>query len=162
MWLFSRDFWSFDCIKNLYMLRLKGVFSRKMTLLAAARKNLGHVDAFIQQTDDAHGSGTLKNLYFLISIFFKPWSIFKIVKEYTAPVDNRRPQVSGFTGSAGTAVFTKEKAALWTDGRYFLQANQELDSDWILMKDGIPGTQSIDEWLVDQVIFEKKLGKSDF
>ena len=43
------------------MLRLKGVFSRKMTLLAAARKNLGHVDAFIQQTDDAHGSGTLKN-----------------------------------------------------------------------------------------------------
>ena len=155
MWLFSRDFWSFDCIKNLYMLRLKGVFSRKMTLLAAARKNLGHVDAFIQQTDDAHGSGTLKNLYFLILIFFKPWSIFKIVKEYTAPVDNRRPQVSGFTGSAGTAVFTKEKAALWTDGRYFLQANQELDSDWILMKDGIPGTQSIDEWLVDQVIFEK-------
>jgi len=98
-----------------------------MTLLAAARKNLGHVDAFIQQTDDAHGS------------------------EYTAPVDNRRPQVSGFTGSAGTAVFTKEKAALWTDGRYFLQANQELDSDWILMKDGIPGTQSIDEWLIDQI-----------
>ena len=70
MWLFSRDFWSFDCIKTLYMLRLKGVFSRKMTLLAAARKNLGHVDAFIQQTDDAHGSGTLKNLYFFNSTFF--------------------------------------------------------------------------------------------
>ena len=64
---------------------------------------------------------------------------------------SRRPQVSGFTGSAGTAVFTREKAALWTDGRYFLQANQELDSDWTLMKDGIPGTLSIEDWLIEQL-----------
>ena len=98
-----------------------------MTLLAAARKHLGAADAFIQQTDDAHGS------------------------EYTAPVDNRRPQVSGFSGSAGTAVFTKSKAALWTDGRYFLQANKELDADWTLMKDGIPGTPSIEQWLIEQI-----------
>ena len=75
---------------------LSRVLDRKMTLLAAARKHLT-VDAFIQQTDDAHGS------------------------EYTCPTDNRRPEVSGFTGSAGTAVFTKTEAALWTDGRYFLQ-----------------------------------------
>ena len=106
---------------------LTTVISRNMTLLAAARKHLGQIDAFLQQTDDAHGS------------------------EYTAPVDNRRPQVSGFTGSAGTAVFTQTKAALWTDGRYFLQANQELDSDWILMKDGMEGTQTIQDWLIDQV-----------
>jgi len=105
-----------------------------MTLLAAARKHLGAVDAFIQQTDDAHGS------------------------EYTAPVDNRRPQVSGFSGSAGTAVFTKSKAALWTDGRYFLQANKELDADWTLMKDGIPGTPSIEQWLIEQIPEGGKVG----
>jgi len=116
--IFESDF---DC------LTVQSVISRRMTLLAAARKHLTDVDAFIQQTDDAHGS------------------------EYTAPVDNRRPQVSGFTGSAGTAVFTREKAALWTDGRYFLQANQELDGDWILMKDGMPGTLSIEEWLIEQL-----------
>lgn len=97
-----------------------------MTLLAAARKHM-KVDAFIQQTDDAHGS------------------------EYTAAVDNRRPLVSGFTGSAGTAVFTQTKACVWTDGRYFLQANKELDSDWTLMKDGIGGTPTITEWLLEQV-----------
>jgi len=96
-----------------------------MTLLAAARKHLTQCDAFIQQTDDAHGS------------------------EYTAPCDNRRPAVSGFSGSAGTAVFTKDKAALWTDGRYFLQANQELDGDWTLMKDGISGTPTIEDWLIE-------------
>lgn len=36
----------------------------------------------------------------------------------------------------GTAVITTEKAALWTDGRYFLQAEKQLDENWILMKDG--------------------------
>ena len=92
-------------------------------------------------------------LKFSILFRFHSYFAFEHSQEYTAPCDNRRPQVSGFTGSAGTAAFTKEKAALWTDGRYFLQANQELDSDWILMKDGMPGTQSIDEWLIDQVLF---------
>ena len=37
----------------------------------------------------------------------------------------------------GTAIVTEDKAALWTDGRYFLQAESQLDSNWILMKDGI-------------------------
>jgi hypothetical protein len=41
--------------------------------------------------------------------------------EYSADCFNRRAYISGFTGSAGTAVITKDKAALWTDGRYFLQ-----------------------------------------
>lgn len=36
----------------------------------------------------------------------------------------------------GTAVVTESKAALWTDGRYYLQAEKQLDSNWILMKDG--------------------------
>ena len=41
--------------------------------------------------------------------------------EYSTASDERRHFLSGFTGSAGTAVVTKDKALLWTDGRYFLQ-----------------------------------------
>lgn len=67
--------------------------------------------------------------------------------EYIADKDKRREYVSNFSGSAGIAVITDEKAALWTDGRYFLQAEQELDNNWILMKDGIPGTPTQGEWL---------------
>ncbi len=45
--------------------------------------------------------------------------------------------MTGFTGSAGTVVFTEEKAGLWTDGRYFIQAEQELQgSEIILFKAG--------------------------
>jgi len=50
--------------------------------------------------------------------------------------DQRRQFVSGFTGSAGTAVVTEHLSALWTDGRYFLQADQELDCNWIIMRIG--------------------------
>lgn len=46
--------------------------------------------------------------------------------EYIANCDKRRAFISGFTGSAGTAVVTLEKAALWTDGRYFLQVLHQL------------------------------------
>uniref|UniRef100_A0A224Z866 Xaa-pro aminopeptidase n=1 Tax=Rhipicephalus zambeziensis TaxID=60191 RepID=A0A224Z866_9ACAR len=55
--------------------------------------------------------------------------------EYIAPCDKRRAFLTGFSGSAGTAIVTEDHAALWTDGRYFLQAEQQLDSNWILMKD---------------------------
>nr|XP_039269299.1 xaa-Pro aminopeptidase 1-like [Styela clava] len=67
--------------------------------------------------------------------------------EYLAPCDLRRNFVSGFTGSAGTAVITQEKAALWTDGRYFLQAERELDNSWMLMRIGVKETPSIEDWL---------------
>lgn len=63
----------------------------------------------------------------------------------------RRAYISGFTGSAGTAVVTKDLAALWTDGRYFLQAENQLGSDWQLMRAGTPGTPSYGEWLRDQL-----------
>lgn len=46
----------------------------------------------------------------------------------------RREFISGFTGSAGTAVITKDQALLWTDARYFLQAEVELSEQWSLMK----------------------------
>lgn len=68
--------------------------------------------------------------------------------EYIAPCDARREFLSNFTGSAGTAVVTLKEAALWTDGRYFLQADAQLEkSSWVLMKDRQPGTLSIGEWL---------------
>ncbi|KAJ3208871.1 hypothetical protein HDU67_006496 [Dinochytrium kinnereticum] len=68
--------------------------------------------------------------------------------EYIAECDGRRGFISGFTGSAGLAVVTTESAALWTDGRYFLQASQQLDSNWILQKSGMPEVPSKEEWLL--------------
>jgi len=68
--------------------------------------------------------------------------------EYIADCDCRRAFVSGFTGSAGTAIVTENEAALWTDGRYFLQASKQLDADsWTLMKDGLPDTPTQADWL---------------
>eukprot|EP00189_Rhodosorus_marinus_P012907 CAMPEP_0184745256 /NCGR_PEP_ID=MMETSP0315-20130426/7886_1 /TAXON_ID=101924 /ORGANISM="Rhodosorus marinus, Strain UTEX LB 2760" /LENGTH=575 /DNA_ID=CAMNT_0027217279 /DNA_START=117 /DNA_END=1841 /DNA_ORIENTATION=+ len=59
----------------------------------------------------------------------------------------RREFVTGFTGSAGTAVVTQEEALLWTDARYFLQADKELSDQWKLMKALTPGVPHIHEWL---------------
>uniref|UniRef100_F6TEN3 Uncharacterized protein n=1 Tax=Ciona intestinalis TaxID=7719 RepID=F6TEN3_CIOIN len=73
------------------------------------------------------------------------------LSEYLAPSEKRRVWISGFTGSAGTAVVTLTKAAMWTDGRYFLQAEQELDCNWSLMKIGEQGVPTIEEWLVQEL-----------
>lgn len=62
--------------------------------------------------------------------------------EYIADCDQFRAYITGFTGSAGTAIITYNEACLWTDGRYFLQASQQLDSNWSLMKEGLPNTPS--------------------
>ncbi len=59
--------------------------------------------------------------------------------EEVAPHDQRREFICGLSGSSGTAVVTKDSAAVWTDGRYFLQAEDELDCNWILMKQGEAG-----------------------
>lgn len=68
--------------------------------------------------------------------------------EYVAPHWQSRKWISGFTGSAGTAVVTLHEAALWTDSRYFLQAASQLEgTEFVLMKDGIDGTPGITEWL---------------
>lgn len=61
---------------------------------------------------------------------------FLFQSEYIAPCDQRRAFITGFTGSAGTAIITDSEAALWTDGRYYLQARQEMDENWTLMKQG--------------------------
>lgn len=81
------------------------------------------ISAYVVPSDDAHQS------------------------EYQCAHDERRAFISGFTGSAGTAVITLDKALLWTDGRYYQQAEKELDSNWTLMKDGLAATPSIGSWL---------------
>ncbi|KAF1947051.1 putative Xaa-Pro aminopeptidase P [Clathrospora elynae] len=70
--------------------------------------------------------------------------------EYIAPCDARREYISGFTGSAGYAVITHDKAALSTDGRYFNQAAKQLDGNWELLKQGIHDVPTIQEWTADQ------------
>ncbi|ROT85552.1 putative xaa-Pro aminopeptidase 1-like isoform X1 [Penaeus vannamei] len=74
------------------------------------------LSAFIVPTDDDHQS------------------------EYVGEADERRKYISGFSGSAGTAVVLMEEQALWTDGRYFLQADEQLDTPSILqwLKDSLP------------------------
>ncbi len=68
--------------------------------------------------------------------------------EYIADHWQVRRWLSGFTGSAGTLVVTADKALLWTDSRYFLQAAQQLEGTGIeLMKDGLPDTPSINSFL---------------
>ncbi|BEJ14579.1 hypothetical protein CspHIS471_0403460 [Cutaneotrichosporon sp. HIS471] len=67
--------------------------------------------------------------------------------EYLAPCDARRAFLTGFTGSAGLAVVTQTEALCWTDGRYFLQAGNQLSSDWTLMKAGLPETPTWNNWL---------------
>ena len=80
--------------------------------------------AFIVPTSDAHAS------------------------EYTIPYDECRKWISGFSGSAGTAVITLNEAALWTDSRYFIAAEEELkDTGYELMKEGLEETPDIAEWL---------------
>ncbi len=68
--------------------------------------------------------------------------------EYVPEHWEGRKWISGFDGSAGTAVVTMDKAALWTDSRYFLAAAEQLSgTEFKLMKERIEGTPSIAEWL---------------
>lgn len=68
--------------------------------------------------------------------------------EYVAPHWGCRAWLSGFDGSAGTVVVTADRAALWTDSRYFLQAENQLEDTGIaLQRMGLPDTPSISQWL---------------
>ena len=72
--------------------------------------------------------------------------------EYLAPHWQVRRWLSGFTGSAGDLVVTSDKAALWTDSRYFIQAAAQLEGTGIeLMKDGLAETLSIAEFLCSEL-----------
>lgn len=74
------------------------------------------------------------------------------LSEYPAAHWESRVWISGFTGSAGTVVVTDKDAGLWTDSRYFLQADEQLEGTTIkLFKEGLPDTPSIAEWVISQL-----------
>ncbi len=82
-----------------------------------------------------------------ISAFITP-STDPHAGEYIPERWKSRRWISGFTGSAGTAVVTLNQAALWTDSRYFIQATEQLaGTEFLLMKEKIEGTPSVTEWL---------------
>ena len=79
--------------------------------------------------------------------------------EYPAPRWAAREWLSGFTGSAGTLVVTLHESKLWTDGRYYAQANKQLAPTEIeLMKDRLPETPSIEEWLGSTLMSGQNVG----
>ncbi len=79
--------------------------------------------------------------------------------EYPAPRWAAREYFSGFTGSAGTLVVTLHEAKLWTDGRYFVQAVQQLEGTGIeLMKDRLPETPTIEQWLGSTLLEGQNVG----
>lgn len=72
--------------------------------------------------------------------------------EYVCDYYQARVEFSGFTGSAGTLVVLADKAALWTDGRYFIQAARQLEGSGIeLMRSREPGVPEIEEWIADNL-----------
>jgi Xaa-Pro aminopeptidase len=74
------------------------------------------------------------------------------ISEYIPEHWDAKRWLSGFTGSAGTVVVTHDKAGLWTDSRYFLQAANELDdSEIALFKDRLPDTVNIPDWLISRL-----------
>lgn len=79
--------------------------------------------------------------------------------EYLPECWKRRQWISGFTGSAGDVVIAMDKAGLWTDGRYFLQAEEQLRGSGIeLHKMGIPGAQKLEDWIASELDEGQKLG----
>lgn len=94
------------------------------------------LDAFVIPTGDPHlGVLCIKTQHVLTASATDYGSQF--LGEYCAPKFERRQFITGFTGSAGTAlVLQSGEAFLWTDGRYFQQADMELTNSWKLMKSG--------------------------
>ncbi|XP_069123793.1 xaa-Pro aminopeptidase 1-like isoform X1 [Argopecten irradians] len=82
--------------------------------------------------------------------------------EYPSNYDLRREFISGMSGSAGRAVILGNKAAMWTDGRYFLQAEDELDCNWILMKQGEDGVPSVTEWVEANLMSGQSFGVNTY
>ena len=74
------------------------------------------------------------------------------MSEYLLQEWQERSWLSGFTGSAGFVVITKDKAGLWTDGRYFHWLPIELEGSGIdLFKDGIEGTPNYIDWIISEI-----------
>lgn len=106
---------------------MENVINQRLASLREVMKR-EHLAAFIFPSTDAHQS------------------------EYVADHWQGRAWISGFNGSAGTAVVTMHSAALWTDSRYFLAAEEQLQgTEYQLMKLKIEGTPTIAEWLAKEL-----------
>lgn len=93
------------------------------------------MDAWVAPTADAHQS------------------------EYVGDHDQCRAYLSGFTGSAGTLVVLKDRAALWVDGRYFVQGRKQLEGSGIdLMEMGEKGVPTLLEYLKENLNIGETLG----
>ena len=104
--------------------------------VAALREEMqkNNVDAFIVYSADPHMS------------------------EYLPEEWQERAWLSGFLGSAGFVVVTKDKAGLWTDGRYFTQAALELEGSGIdLFKEGMEGTPNYIDWIISEIPAEGRV-----
>jgi len=115
-------------IKNLIlkMLEVLGMIIRDRVEKLRKLMQENHMDAYIIPSFDAHQS------------------------EYIADYWKRREWISGFTGSAGTVVITLNDAGLWTDGRYYIQAEKQLENSGIrLFRMVDPGVPFYSEWLAD-------------
>ncbi|KAK6111849.1 Metallopeptidase M24 family protein [Brugia pahangi] len=87
----------------------------------------GALDAYLLPSTDAHQS------------------------EYISKRDFRVRFLSGFSGSNAFALITPKEAMVWTDGRYFIQAQIELEPGWKLMKDGVPNAISTTDWMIQNL-----------
>ena len=106
---------------------MKQTIQERLTILRQVMKEQG-IHAFIFPSSDPHNS------------------------EYVAEHWKGREWISGFNGSAGTAVVTLKHAALWTDSRYFIAAAEQLaGTEYLLMKDRLPDTPSISEWIEQEL-----------
>lgn len=110
------------------------MIQERMEKLRKAMKKSG-IDCYIIPTSDYHNSEYVSE-YFMVRKFF-----------------------SGFTGSAGTLVVFADKAALFTDGRYFIQAGKELQgSEITLMKTGEPGVPTVKEYVAEELKTGQAIG----
>lgn len=108
---------------------------RKELLRLRERMQAEGIDAWLIMTDDFHGS------------------------EYVGDYFKCREYISGFTGSAGTLLVLKDHVGLWTDGRYFLQAKEQLEGSGItLYRSGQPGVPSLENVLQERLSAGETLG----
>ncbi|XP_061454319.1 xaa-Pro aminopeptidase 2 [Rhineura floridana] len=82
------------------------------------------------------------------------------MSEYVTERDKRLSWMTGFTGSAGTGVVTLQKAALFTDSRYWTQATRQMDCNWELQKSA--WLHSIGEWILKEVSAGERIGLDPF
>ena len=102
---------------------MKNNIPERLDALRALMNEKG-MDAYLIPNDDFHGS------------------------EYVGDYFKCRKYMTGFTGSAGTAVVMQDMAGLWTDGRYFIQAEQQLEGSSVtLFKMGEPNVPTVHEFL---------------